>query len=459
MYKILIADDVKNNRRAIKLALSDLEDEMDIEYFEAENGEESVALAKENIPDLIFMDVMMPIMDGVEATTEIVKEASLKDTIIIGITALDDEKTKQNMNQAGVRDFLTKPFDNQELYIRTKNYLELIETKKSTSSYTPAKAASITLYDDKEKIKSFRVVFKIDSPEALVDFWEYFYSYGEFDKSLLNDQVNLIVTVTKVLFKVNKISSFDIITEESDQHVYLTVWNSTFIKAAKKYFEKFSSDLQFIDDGEKLSFKVSKNINKIEQEVKTDTAPTQTKPTLVQEPTKEPEASSAQAEVSPPTIEIPQEARELVVYDFIDEDDLEDMQDIIGDLKSKLLLFGSGNLEPEDISDISNDLARISSKLKMYPQTFVIANAIDGLSDSMSEHIDSYIANSSSVAPLFVGFGNDIELWLNSLFFTGTEDLHFLDDTIVSNTETIKQFGTSSNNGAEEEELDDIFDF
>ncbi len=440
MYKILIADDVKNNRRAIKLALSDLEEEMKIEYYEAENGEEALTLAKENNPDLIFMDVMMPIMDGIEATKAIIEAPEVQNPIIIGLTALDDNETKSKMNNAGVRDFLTKPFDSQELLIRTKNYLELIQTRKAARK-APESKKTITLYEG-IGIKNFRVVFKIDSPAALVDFWDYFSNYGSFDKSLLNDQVNLIVTVTKVLFKVRKISSFDIIAEENEDHIFLTVWNDTFIKAAKKYFEKFSKNLEFIDDGEKLSFKVStkplENLNEEPSEIKQTVA----KPSSQQVSLKK------------------KEERELVVYDFIDEDDLDDLQETVKDLKSKLLLFSSGGLETEDITEIANIMTRMSSKLKLYPQTFVIANAIDSLADSMEYHTGGFIENSSSVAKLFIGFGNDIELWLNSLFVTGTEDLHFLDDTIVSNTETIKQFGTANNaDSGSEEELDDIFDF
>lgn len=451
MYKILIADDVKNNRRAIKLSISDLEDNYQIEYIEAENGKVAVDLAKENNPDIIFMDVMMPEMDGIEATKIIKKECDTSNTLIIAITALDDHETKKNMINAGVKDFITKPFDDQELFIRTKNYIELIETKKRTKNDN-TKKNTITLYKDDTSIKSFRTVFKINSEANLIDFWEFFDSYGDFDKSQITDQVNLIVTVTKVLLKVKKISSFDIIVEESANNVYITIWNETFIKATKKYFDKFSYNITYKEENDKVSFKV----DKVNEEDKQEEAPAKT---------ETPKAEVAPEEAPASTIEENpieySETREKIIYDFLDEDDLVDLQDAINDLNGKLMIFGSGSLEEEDIAAMTNDLLKISTKLKLYPQTFTISNALGALADSMEDNVSDYIENSSSIAKLFVGFGNDMELWLNSLFFSGTEDLHFLDDTIISNAETIKQFAVSSTgeNSGEEEDLDDIFDF
>lgn len=68
MTHILIVDDNENNRLSLQLLLEELQD---IHINEAQNGEEAIAFCKHTPVDLIFMDIMMPIMDGIEATAAI----------------------------------------------------------------------------------------------------------------------------------------------------------------------------------------------------------------------------------------------------------------------------------------------------------------------------------------------------------------------------------------------------
>jgi two-component system chemotaxis response regulator CheY len=73
MYKILVVDDIATNRRVLKLILSELEN---VDFFDAENGEDAIAMTNDHQPDIIFMDIMMPKMDGIEAT-RIIKQNPL----------------------------------------------------------------------------------------------------------------------------------------------------------------------------------------------------------------------------------------------------------------------------------------------------------------------------------------------------------------------------------------------
>lgn len=68
MAHILLVDDNENNRLTLELLLEDIED---VTLFEAENGQEAIDICKNETIDLIFMDIMMPVMDGIEATKAI----------------------------------------------------------------------------------------------------------------------------------------------------------------------------------------------------------------------------------------------------------------------------------------------------------------------------------------------------------------------------------------------------
>ncbi len=117
--KILIVDD-----QALGiLVLEDLCKELGYNTIKARNGFEAVALARTEDPDCILMDVMMPEMDGFEATEELKKDETTAHIPIIIVTALESRDSRLNGIACGADDFLTKPIDCEELALRLKNNL------------------------------------------------------------------------------------------------------------------------------------------------------------------------------------------------------------------------------------------------------------------------------------------------------------------------------------------------
>ena len=110
--KLLIADDVKENG----LLLTNLLEPLGFEIIQAQNGLQAVEKAKQFIPDIIIMDMKMPIMNGVE-TTKILRKTSLfVETTIIGFSASVLEQHRQEMLAAGCNDFISKPLKNKDLF-------------------------------------------------------------------------------------------------------------------------------------------------------------------------------------------------------------------------------------------------------------------------------------------------------------------------------------------------------
>jgi len=107
LQKALIVDDEMTNR----LILRSLLKKQGYETVEAENGQQAVDLYKQESPRIVFMDVMMPVMDGYEATRIIKDLAGNRFIPVIFLTAMTDEDSLQACIDAGGDDFLVKPYD------------------------------------------------------------------------------------------------------------------------------------------------------------------------------------------------------------------------------------------------------------------------------------------------------------------------------------------------------------
>ncbi|MDC0255844.1 response regulator, partial [Bacteriovoracales bacterium] len=126
--KILIVDD---NAKNIKLIGDYLKLKTNYETIIAQNGEEAISRALKFIPNLILMDINMPVMDGVKACKKIKESETCKDIPIIFLTAETSISDKLKALGSGGSDFLTKPFFEEELILRINLHLEIQDSKES----------------------------------------------------------------------------------------------------------------------------------------------------------------------------------------------------------------------------------------------------------------------------------------------------------------------------------------
>lgn len=111
---ILVADDEPINRSLIQRRL----EREGYRVFTAENGRRAVELARETLPDLIILDVMMPEMDGLEACRLIKEGETTHDLPVIFLSARDETEMKVNGLTLGANDYISKPFKAEELLAR-----------------------------------------------------------------------------------------------------------------------------------------------------------------------------------------------------------------------------------------------------------------------------------------------------------------------------------------------------
>jgi DNA-binding response OmpR family regulator len=120
--KILIVDDEAHIRMLIEQTLEELEDE-GVEFLTAENGEIALEIIQKENPKLVFLDVMMPKMNGMEVCRRIKKELELKDVFIVLLTAKGQELDRLRGQEVGADVYMTKPFDPEVLLTKAKEVL------------------------------------------------------------------------------------------------------------------------------------------------------------------------------------------------------------------------------------------------------------------------------------------------------------------------------------------------
>ena len=117
--RILIVEDQEDNRMIMRDVLSSA----GYDLIEAVNGEDGVKLAHSERPDLILMDIQLPMIDGYEATRRIKGSAELKSIPIIAVTSYALSGDQATARAAGCDGYVSKPFSPRELLARVREYL------------------------------------------------------------------------------------------------------------------------------------------------------------------------------------------------------------------------------------------------------------------------------------------------------------------------------------------------
>ena len=116
---ILVVEDQEDNRQILR----DLLGNAGYELTEAENGEEATAAVAQRRPDLILMDIQLPVMDGYEATRRIRTNPDLKSVPIIAVTSYALAGDESKALEAGCNGYVSKPYSPRELLAKVRTFL------------------------------------------------------------------------------------------------------------------------------------------------------------------------------------------------------------------------------------------------------------------------------------------------------------------------------------------------
>ena len=116
MYNILICDDEKDIVNALKIYLNDSQ----YQFFDAYNGKQALEIIESNEIHLVLLDIMMPVMDGIETLTRLRQFSNIP---VIFLTAKSEEVDMIMGLNIGADDYITKPFRPMEVTARVKSHL------------------------------------------------------------------------------------------------------------------------------------------------------------------------------------------------------------------------------------------------------------------------------------------------------------------------------------------------
>jgi DNA-binding response OmpR family regulator len=118
-HTILVVDDEPFICRSLTFVLR----KDNYRVLEARNGEEALAMIREQRPDLVFLDVMMPKINGFQVTEQVRADPTLANVKIILLTAKGQESDREVGKQAGANDYMTKPFSPTKILDRAREIL------------------------------------------------------------------------------------------------------------------------------------------------------------------------------------------------------------------------------------------------------------------------------------------------------------------------------------------------
>ena len=117
---ILVADDDPDILSIVSMSL----ETQGYTVYKAVNGREAVDLAKQHHPDLVLMDMMMPIVSGYEAVTELKADATTRDITIVGLSAKAMATDMERATDVGIDGYITKPFRIAQVLTVVASYLQ-----------------------------------------------------------------------------------------------------------------------------------------------------------------------------------------------------------------------------------------------------------------------------------------------------------------------------------------------
>ncbi len=252
MVKVLIVDDNDNNRLTLNLLLEEVEG---VEIYEAEDGQVAVEMCVKQHYDLIFMDIMMPNLDGFEAT-KLIKQVD-KNCMIIALSALDDEGSKHKMLSLGAEDYLTKPLKSELFHTRIGHYLNIVQLRATRNETTLQGISTEVINPFSQKVYNRVLTFRVEQEASLAEFWDYWLN-GEKNIVDLSDCVRLMYGFGLWLLKNN--TRFNILMEESDEKVYITLLHCNTLRknVVKNILLKHYAQARYILTSELLCFSLEK---------------------------------------------------------------------------------------------------------------------------------------------------------------------------------------------------------
>ena len=445
---LLVVDDNKNNRMILSLLLEDYMDENEGVSFcidEAVDGLEAIRMCESKEYSIVFMDIMMPNMDGIEAT-KLIRQQDKK-VMIIAVSAVDDTLRQKEILSHGAEDYISKPINSDIFSSRIANYVHLTEARAVSKENKINNENGVNLFT--KEIYNRYTNFNLSSEDALSELWEYYLLAGEEKCENLSDVVRMVFSLGEVQLRLGIKSN--LFVEEAENNKYFTVTNIKDVpdQVIKLLIKKNEIQCAYKMSEDKISFELVKMQETVAVE----------EPVFVSETLVSPSIEEVEEEEIASSLDYTSSS--LEVFDYIDSDDMLDLEEYAGKLSSLMLIVGSGDVSEEEAIEIYTYIEKVGAILSSYSEIYKISHALTVLSSEMSSHLNVFMQNAEAIGPMCRAFSKDLMNWIEQSFHTGAPSVDFMNDTIAVNCQTIGSMLTMNDAppAGSEDDFDDIFDF
>lgn len=431
MKKILIVDDQTLNQTLLASYLRQYGEQhdvaMDIRF--ADNGLEAVSRCEEEPFDLIFMDLIMPLMNGIEATQKI--SAILPHAMIIIVSTEDDETNQIQALRSGAKDYCVKPIQPDVFKHRLQLYLNMLNQAKGISSVKQ----STNLFSN--TVFCYKTIYQIENEEDLTQLWEslLFKTKNSVRTNQMSDLIRFMYQLGIAM--LSRQVQPQIVMEEDENSYFFSVVNVHIIPSAK-ITQLISNCLKH-------------PVYRLKPNLLSFAMPKESMPKYVDTPLSDEtpsETNSAQ-----PAIDTTyrKNAETLYLFDFMELDDRNSLELMLNELSTQFMWMGNNELTLNDVDQIISAFERSSRILLFYSETQPLGIALRDLTDIIQKDEAVFISMAAQMSMLCRTFNNDLILWFKSVFYEGAPSVNYMDASIISNIQMIRSFLKP----AEEISLDD----
>lgn len=421
MKKVLIVDDQTLNQTLLKAYIQQYEKQYPAEPIEikkANHGLEAVRMCQEEPFDLIFMDILMPHMNGIEATKHI--HAILPQAIIVIVSTEDDEENQIQALRNGAKDYFIKPIQPDIFKRRLHLYATMMENGKGIAS----SKQSLNLFSN--TIFCYKTTYLIENEEDLAQLWEslLFKVKDSVRTNFMSDLIRFIYQLSQVMLS-RKVQP-QIVMEENEHHYFFSILNVHIVQSKKiiQLIENYFSQIDYLLKSNVLSFKVVKEFSQ---------TAVITTISIPEEQPKQPSAASV-------SVTYEKESEILQRFDFMEEEDMASLELKLNELSTQFMWMGSNELNGDDVDQIVSAFERLSSIMLLYSETQTLGIAIRDLTAIIKKDETAFITMAPQMSSLCKSFNNDLILWFKSIFYEGAPSISYMDASILSNIQMIQSF-------------------
>lgn len=456
--KILIADDIEENRFILRKLCKGFED---VTLYEASNGLEAIEVAQAERPEIVLMDIMMPVMDGFEATRRI-KEL-MPETVIVVVTALSDSETETKMVQSGANAYLTKPLDRELTKFKLLNFIRIIQNR--SCQHTISRQTVLNPFS--KSIRSMKTLWYINNENDLMDFgsWliELYARHHETHTFGFDTKVELLYKI--IQNNLNHHNALTLIIEDGFENLYISFANRDGFEAddsLRSKIDKILDDIVIKDNFVHIRIWLT---------------PTEKAEPAEQEESKEvvisgPLDNDLQTEVKIRR-KIENDEKDLLRKSYAEKisaqeyvasladilDELHDLAEIEGEWKNHLDCF-KYEQQIESLYAVAKEISRYSSVINSLYDFMALAYSMSTLALFL-ENITAERLDETKINKLHTVLGlilEDLANWRETIFVKQeTNDIHYLDSSLFSSCLQVETIMTDAD--IEQNDDDDDIEF